>query len=73
MAGNKRDFSIDRAAVKALVAVYGPREAARQAGINESTVLAWSRRYKWKKAAFIAPMKGLMTKPSQIPTDPGMR
>jgi Putative ATPase subunit of terminase (gpP-like) len=45
-----RDWSIDRKAIKALVAVYGPREAARQAGISPFTVLSWCRRYKWKKA-----------------------
>ena len=49
----KRDFSLDRTAVKALVAVYGPREAARQANLPVGTVLSWSRRYKWKKASFI--------------------
>jgi hypothetical protein len=44
----------DRAAVKALVAVFGPREAARQAGLKEGTVCQWCRRYHWKKADRVA-------------------
>lgn len=45
-----RDHSIDRMAVKALVAVYGPREAARQSGLPTGTVLGWCAKFKWKKA-----------------------
>lgn len=54
-----RDQSIDRQAVKALVAVYGPREAARQAGLPPGTVLAWCRRFKWKKADRITRTTGI--------------
>ena len=46
----RRDYSIDRRAVKALVAVYGIREAARQSGIPVGTISSWSCRFKWKKA-----------------------
>jgi hypothetical protein len=53
MAYKPRDYSIDKSALKALVAVYGPREAARQAGIPSGTVTKWASRYKWKKAVFI--------------------
>jgi hypothetical protein len=54
-----RDHSIDRGAVKALVALLGPREAARQAGISENTVLGWCRRFKWKKAGFLPKTTGI--------------
>jgi hypothetical protein len=42
-------------AMKALVAVYGPREAARVSGIPSGTVLAYASKHKWKKAAFNRP------------------
>jgi hypothetical protein len=42
--------NVDRKAVKALIALFGPREAARQAGLNENTVLYWAARFGWKKA-----------------------
>ncbi len=34
-------------AVKTLATAIGVREAARQTGIPENTVMAWSARYKW--------------------------
>lgn len=43
-------LNVDHGAIKALVAVYGPREAARRAGLKECTVTQWCRRYKWTKA-----------------------
>ncbi len=52
----KRDFSIDRGAVKALVTIYGPREAARKAGVPFGTVAAWCWKYKWKKAVVTRPV-----------------
>lgn len=39
----------DKAAVKALVTIYGPRETARITGLRPGTVMGWSSRYKWKK------------------------
>lgn len=54
-----RDQSIDRKAIQALVAVFGPREAARQAGLKEGTVLKWCSRYKWKKAIRITRTTGI--------------
>jgi len=45
------DRSIDKGAVKALVTVYGPREAARIAGIPVGTVMSWCHRFKWRKAS----------------------
>lgn len=59
MAARYRDHSVDRSAVKALVAVYGPREAARQANLPVGTVLSWCRRYQWKKAMFIPRATGI--------------
>jgi hypothetical protein len=44
------DHSVNKQAVKALVAVYGPYEAARQSGLPLGTIKTWCWRYKWKKA-----------------------
>lgn len=66
-----RDHSVDRTAVKALVAVYGPREAARQANLPSSTVLSWCRRYKWKKAAVLPRTNGINGMNSVVPRDAG--
>lgn len=59
MERNKRDWSVNRDAVKALVAVYGPRETSRQTKLPLGTVLSWCRRYKWKKAALVLPTSGI--------------
>lgn len=40
----------EKAALKALVAMHGPREAARVSGIPFGTVSNMCFRYKWKKA-----------------------
>jgi hypothetical protein len=42
-------------ALKALVTVYGPREAARVSGIPPGTMFSYCHRYKWKKASFKRP------------------
>ena len=39
---------VDREAVRVLAIELGAREAARRVGVNESTVLSWARRDKWK-------------------------
>jgi hypothetical protein len=39
--------------IKTLVVAYGPREAARQAGISENTVLSLAKRKGWKQAGQI--------------------
>ena len=39
-------------AMKALVAVYGTREAARVSGIPYGTISCYAFKYKWRKAAF---------------------
>jgi len=64
----KRDWSINRDAVKALVAVYGPREAARQSKLPYGTVSCWCRRYKWKKADRLTRTSGINGDPS-LPQD----
>lgn len=69
MATNKRDWSINRDAVKALVAVYGPNEAARQSKIPRGTVLSWCRRYKWKKAAVLPRTNGINGMTGVVPQD----
>jgi hypothetical protein len=38
------------AAIRALITIYGPREAARKAGVPEGTVLAYASTHKIKKA-----------------------
>lgn len=40
-------LKVDRKAVEVLVAALGVREAARRMGINENTVLQWSKRGAW--------------------------
>src|SRR5437870_2342300 len=45
---------INKEAVKTLVVLHGQREAARIAGLNENTVLAWCRRYGWKQVQPVA-------------------
>lgn len=42
-------------AMKALVAIYGPREAARISGIPAGTVLSYASQHKWKRAAINRP------------------
>jgi len=39
-------------ALKALVTVYGTREASRVSGVPYGTISAYAFRYKWKKATF---------------------
>jgi hypothetical protein len=53
--GNQSPNSDILETVKTLVVAFGPREAARQSGINPFTVLSWCRRYNWKKADKTAP------------------
>jgi hypothetical protein len=65
------DHSIDKGAIKALVAVYGPREAARQAGLPQGTVLYWATKYKWRKADRIPRSTGINGMSGIIPKDAG--
>lgn len=44
-------------ALKALVTVYGPREAARVAGIPFGTVASMAFKYQWKKKSFPPPQR----------------
>lgn len=53
------------------MAVYGPREAARQAQLPVGTVLSWCRRYKWKKADRIPRMTGINGMSDVVPRDAG--
>lgn len=64
MPDKKRDWSVNRDAVKALVAVYGPREASRQAKLPYGTVAAWCRKFKWKKASRLIHTSGINGDPS---------
>lgn len=40
-------IAVDKEALRVLVVAIGPREAARQMGLNENTVLAWANRGNW--------------------------
>lgn len=53
MGTKPRNYALDKSAIKALVTLYGPREAARQSGLPVGTVLAWSAKFKWKKASVL--------------------
>lgn len=54
-------LDVNREAVRLLVVQYGVREAARQMGLNEDTVAAWSARGKW-----------LADLPRSVPLPPSM-
>ena len=43
------DKSVNKEAVRALVAVYGAAEAAKQSGVPFGTVKSWCFRYGWHK------------------------
>lgn len=45
--GMPAPLNVDREAVRVLVVALGARPAARQMGIPEDTVLAWSARFGW--------------------------
>lgn len=53
----KKPRKHDDAALKALITIYGPREAARRAGIPEGTVLYFASKHKVKKATGFEPQK----------------
>jgi hypothetical protein len=48
----KKKSSVEMQALKALVTVYGPREAARVSGIPYGTISAMAFKFQWKKAGF---------------------
>jgi hypothetical protein len=50
MALSRDGLEIDKSVAKALVVLFGPREAARQLQMNENTMCAWARNNGWKKA-----------------------
>lgn len=50
MSRRKGEIKHDMSGLKALVAIYGPREAARRANVPEGTMLYYASRHKWKKA-----------------------
>lgn len=56
-------------AMKALVTVYGPREAARISGIPAGTVLAYASQHKWRKAAINRPANTVGTTGASDVTD----
>jgi len=49
-------LDVDREAVRVLVVALGVRQAAREMGLNEDTVSAWSARYGWLKHLRAAPV-----------------
>jgi hypothetical protein len=51
----KKKSRLNDAALKALITIYGPREAARKAGIPEGTVTVFASRHKIRKATGFVP------------------
>ena len=63
MAGKKlkdQRTSVEMAALKALIKIYGPREAARKANVPEGTMLFYARKHKIKKAIGFKPEKDVV-------------
>jgi len=58
MAQPKKRPPEELGALKALVTVYGPREAARLSGVPTGTISAYCFKYKWKKVSFPKPQVG---------------
>jgi hypothetical protein len=48
--GGRPGRMADKSAIKALVTVYGVREATRMSGLPFGTVSAWAFKYQWKRA-----------------------
>lgn len=67
--GKKVHDSVAMQAMKALVAVYGPREAARVSGIPSGTVCSYASVHKWKKAAINRPANTVGTTGQRDVTD----
>jgi hypothetical protein len=57
---------VDREAIRVLAIELGAREAARRTGVNENTILSWSRRYKWD-----LPKRTGGPKAIELPSKPG--
>ena len=57
---------VRREAVHMLALSIGAREAARRLGINESTLLSWSHRLKWK-----LPRRKVGRPPLELKLSPG--
>jgi hypothetical protein len=57
---------VDREAIRVLAIGLGAREAARRTGVNENTILSWSRRYKWN-----LPKRTGGPKAIELPSKPG--
>lgn len=45
----RKNASIDREAIKALVIIHGQAQAAKMSGINLNTIKAWTKRYHWRQ------------------------
>jgi transposase-like protein len=57
---------VSREAIHMLALSIGAREAARRLGINESTLLSWSHRLKWK-----LPRRKVGRPPLELKVSPG--
>lgn len=60
---DKQQREAQREAVKTLAIAVGVRESARQTGINENTILSWSKRDNWFKDT-IVPKPNTITNPN---------
>jgi hypothetical protein len=65
----KVDKSIDKSAIKALVAVYGALEASKQSGIPFGTIKSWCFRYGWHKVKLPPRPKGSLPISNKDPAE----
>ncbi len=64
---SRAPLDVDREQVRMLVLSIGVREAARQMGLSENTVSAWSARFGWLEAT--RPQAPILPRPaSMVPT-----
>lgn len=70
ISSRKRDKDLNLEALETLVVTFGPREAARQAGMSANTVLSLAKRKSWKKASsqVAANTEGTLEASSQVPS-----
>lgn len=69
VSSRKRDKDLNLEALETLVVTFGPREAARQAGMSANTVLSLAKRKGWKKASsqVASNGEGTVQASSQVP------
>lgn len=72
ISSRKRDKELNLEALETLVVTFGPREAARQAGMSANTVLSLAKRKGWKQARPEPGKKGKKPSPQAAANIEGM-